>query len=312
MATYVSNRDGGKTDEQGHYRFQTKVWNGNVLNGLTVTQNSPAAMSVLVTEGDLKIDYSDYAYTAWNDSDSVVTIATADGSNPRIDRIVAYIDRGMTPSTANSNNPGMLKFMAVAGTPGAVPVAPNDAAVNAAVGASNPWTELARVAVGAGVSTISNGNITDYRTIISIPSQILRSIYPVGSIYTNASVSTNPSTLLGFGTWEEFGKGRVLVGVDSGQTEFDTLGETGGAKTHTLTTGQLPSHSHSIPILTVRGGTRTLQSGSGADVRELQNTAGANNNPGNSQASTTGNQGSGEAHNNLQPYVTVYMWKRTA
>lgn len=169
MATYLSNRDGGKTDEQGHYRFQTNVWDGNILSGLSVAQNSPAGMSVVVAEGDIKIDYSDYAYTAWNDADSVVIISTADGSNPRIDRIVAYIDRGMTPSTANSNNPGMLKFMAVAGTPGAVPVAPNDAAVNAEVGASNPWTELARVAVGAGVSTITNGNITDYRELLTVP-----------------------------------------------------------------------------------------------------------------------------------------------
>ena len=69
-------------------------------------------------------------------------------------------------------------------------------------------------------------------------------LYPVGSIYINASVSTNPSTLFGFGTWVEFGKGRVLVGVDTGQTEFDTLGETGGAKTHTLSINEMPSHNH--------------------------------------------------------------------
>ena len=76
------------------------------------------------------------------------------------------------------------------------------------------------------------------------PASPFETLYPVGSIYINASVSTNPSTLFGFGTWVEFGKGRVLVGVDTGQTEFDTLGETGGAKTHTLTINEMPAHSH--------------------------------------------------------------------
>jgi hypothetical protein len=60
-------------------------------------------------------------------------------------------------------------------------------------------------------------------------------LYPVGSVYINASVSTNPDTLLGFGTWAAFGAGRVLVGLDADDVDFDTVEETGGAKTHTLT-----------------------------------------------------------------------------
>ena len=90
MAKYISNRNGGKTDEQGHYRFHVNAWDGNILNdGLKVKQNSPLGMSVLIEPGDVKIDYSTYGYTGWNDADEAVTIATADGSNPRIDRIVA-------------------------------------------------------------------------------------------------------------------------------------------------------------------------------------------------------------------------------
>ena len=73
---------------------------------------------------------------------------------------------------------------------------------------------------------------------------ILQAVYPVGSIYVNASVDTNPATLLGFGTWIAFGEGRVMVGQDTGDTDFDTLGETRGAKTHTLTTGEIPAHTH--------------------------------------------------------------------
>lgn len=67
--------------------------------------------------------------------------------------------------------------------------------------------------------------------------------WPVGSIFMSA-VSTNPATLLGFGTWVAFGTGRMPVAIDAGQTEFDTLLETGGAKTVTLTEAQIPSHTH--------------------------------------------------------------------
>jgi hypothetical protein len=167
MSLFLSNRDGGLTDEQGHYRFQTNVWNGHVIgNGLQVTQNSPLGMSVIVGEGDTRVPYAGYAYTAWNDANEVVTISTANPSNPRIDRLVMYIDRGETPQQVNPNNPGIPKFAVVAGTPAAVPTRPSNAAVNSAVGATNPWINLADILVNAGVTQITNANIT--RTAISV------------------------------------------------------------------------------------------------------------------------------------------------
>ena len=72
---------------------------------------------------------------------------------------------------------------------------------------------------------------------------ILALAYPIGSIYI-AVVSTNPATLLGFGTWSAFGTGRTLVGIDTGDTDFDVVEETGGAKTVTLTSTEMPSHTH--------------------------------------------------------------------
>jgi len=118
-------------------------------------------------------------------------------------------------------------------------------------------------------------------------------VYPVGSIYFNMAVSTNPATLLGMGTWVAYGEGRVLVGKESSGT-FDTLDEELGAETHTLTIGEMPSHTHDV--------------GSVGSV-----TVGANS-MGYVTASTinSGATGGGGAHNNLQPSVTVYMWKRTA
>lgn len=121
-------------------------------------------------------------------------------------------------------------------------------------------------------------------------------IYPVGSIYIS-TVSTNPSSFFG-GTWTAFGAGRVLVGIDAGQTEFDTVEETGGAKTHTLIQNEIPIHAHSIPNIDVA----TNAGGS----------TGSRYYPSGSAGVTTNNTGGGAAHNNLQPYIVVYMWKRTA
>lgn len=142
--------------------------------------------------------------------------------------------------------------------------------------------------------------------------------FPVGSVFI-AVVSTNPGTLLGYGTWAAFAAGRVLVGLDSGQTEFDTVRETGGAKVHTLVESELPSHTHTI---TDPGHTHVENQNSattggltGWGARDTStNTSSAT---GYSTASATTDitinaAGGGAAHNNLQPYITVYMWERTA
>jgi hypothetical protein len=129
---------------------------------------------------------------------------------------------------------------------------------------------------------------------------VLATIYPVGSIYTNASVSTNPATLLGFGTWTAFGAGRVMVGINAADADFDTAEEIGGAKTHTLSTDEIPAHSHEQATLYKYFGATSPGPTIGGD---------GINNP---LTPTTANAGGGNAHNNLQPYIVVYMWKRTA
>jgi hypothetical protein len=190
MSLFLSNRDGGLTDEQGHYRFQTNVWNGHVIgNGLQVTQNSPLGMSVIVGEGDARVPYAGYAYTAWNDANEVVTISTANPSNPRIDRLVMYVDRGETPQQVNPNNPDIPKFAVVAGTPGAVPTRPSNAAVNSAVGATNPWIDLADIRVNAGATQITNTNITDRRVQVKLGNDVVRSWS--GTMNTSGTLSTS-------------------------------------------------------------------------------------------------------------------------
>jgi len=116
-------------------------------------------------------------------------------------------------------------------------------------------------------------------------------VYPVGSIYMSVN-STDPGTLFSGTTWEQL-KDRFLLGA--GDTY--TAGTTGGEATHTLTLQEIPSHNHSY---TARSTSMDADGYSG-DVLWRGTTSG-----------TTGNAGGGQAHNNLPPYLVVYMWKRTA
>jgi hypothetical protein len=153
---------------------------------------------------------------------------------------------------------------------------------------------------GQVMSTNGDGVVT-FSTLTGVTATIANA-YPVGSIYMNATNSTNPATLLGFGTWVSFGAGRVPVGINPSDTDFDTAEETGGAKNHTLTLSQIPSHTH-----TISG--NISRSGFSFEHHQFNSRMPGENydtNP------TVSNAGGGQGHNNLQPYIVVYMWKRTA
>jgi hypothetical protein len=125
--------------------------------------------------------------------------------------------------------------------------------------------------------------------------------YPVGAIFTTTVAYANSAAVvaaIGGTTWTAFGAGKVLVGVDASDTDFDTVEETGGAKTHTLTISEMPAHTHSYD--------RQVTSTDALSIHDISRVTGGNS------GSTTGSTGGGTAHNNLQPYITVYMWKRTA
>ena len=131
---------------------------------------------------------------------------------------------------------------------------------------------------------------------------LLNKVYPVGSIYISLN-NTNPGTFIG-GTWEAFGAGRTLVSVDSNDSDFNASNKTGGSKTVTLTVDQMPSHTHSW------NGYRSLDHDAGDAARQAISAQRFNNDP--TQSGTINSTGGGKAHNNLQPYITVYMFRRTA
>jgi len=125
--------------------------------------------------------------------------------------------------------------------------------------------------------------------------------FAIGGIYISVDPA-NPVLLLGYGTWTAFGVGRTLVGVDTGQVEFDTVEETGGSKTHTLSISEMPNHNHpaddySNGVYFSGGSTTTNTPSPSSSTNNVKGIA---------------PQGGGVAHNNLQPYITCYFWKRTA
>jgi hypothetical protein len=142
-------------------------------------------------------------------------------------------------------------------------------------------------------------------------------LYPVGSIYTNASVATNPGTLLGFGTWTAFGAGRVMVGFNSSNALFDTAEETGGSAdaitvshTHTASSSVSdPGHAHTYER--PQGQVGYTQGGS-QSVPYPQSVSTSTASTGITVATTVASTGSSGTNANYQPYITVYMWKRTA
>ena len=142
------------------------------------------------------------------------------------------------------------------------------------------------------VMIIQNGTNKKFRIQL-----ILELIFPVGSTYTTQE-DINPNSILGFGIWERL-KGRVCIGLDENNESFNTIGQTGGEKEHTLTVKEMPKHSHT-PQANV-----AVMAGSGSS--DINQTAGGRT----YEILTIGTEGGSQPHNNLQPYEVVgYMWIR--
>lgn len=144
---------------------------------------------------------------------------------------------------------------------------------------------------------ISYNDLQNKPTIPTI-ANILNNVYPVGSIYISVS-NANPGLTFG-GTWVAFGSGKTLVGVDTSDADFNTVQKTGGEKKHQLTIDEMPRHNHDK--LKLRWNTA-----SGANA-----VYGSNGNGTGEAYDDQSYEGGGQPHNILQPYITVYFWKRVS
>lgn len=173
------------------------------------------------------------------------------------------------------------------------------------------------------VARVLNGNIEADNikdkaiTAAKIADDVFGRVFPVGSLYFNATDDANPSSLLGYGTWEAYSVGRMPVGYDAGQTEFNAPGKTGGAKTVALSEAQMPSHAHA--------GSTDVQGSHNHSVGTLGTSGSYGFKDGPASSSGTGftstggahahnfgtdYRGGNQAHENMPPFITVYIWRR--
>ena len=187
------------------------------------------------------------------------------------------------------------------------------------------------------------------QTFPSFDSSIYDVVYPVGCIY-ESTVATDPSTLFPGTNWSSFGQGKMLVGLDPNDDDFESTSDSGGSKTVTLTENQIPSHDHDDTFTTQSAGghahghslgtttggnhrhsyTKEVTHGGGVDGAKDGNSnfitgytdyAGTHNHIITGAILSVGghthtingsvsNAGGGQAHDNMPPYVVVYRWKR--
>lgn len=143
-------------------------------------------------------------------------------------------------------------------------------------------------------NTINNNKNTTEKTL----QEQLKKRYYVGRIIMDTK-NVNPASYLGFGTWQLWGSGRVPVGVNASDSAFNAVEKTGGEKVHVLTEKEMPKHGHKMYDYLV-----AAQGGGSVTVPSVSKATGAE--------SYTTSSGGGVAHNNLQPYITCYMWKRVS
>ena len=258
--------------------------------------------------GDLTLSAADVSAIPTSEKNTANGIAGLNSSGKLVQMPTAS-DIGAVPTTRKINNKSLSGDLTLsAADVSAIPTSEKNAA-NGIAGLNSSGklmqmptaSDIGAVPTGRTVNGKAlSGNITLTPADIGVGALFL-AMHPVGSLYFSA-VSTSPQTLFG-GTWVQWGSGRVPVGVNTADSDFNSVEKTGGAKTHTLTVNEMPGHTHTAYT---QGGWGAGSLGSGMFRVDA-------NSPANTWAdSATSATGGGRAHNNMPPYITCYMWKRTA
>lgn len=299
---------GGRTSPNA-FNDVLAAFNRGVLSGWKCSPN--AGMSVVLggdgTSRDVAIaeDNAGNKTTVNNISGSPVqlNIASAPATQSRIDAVVVYVNNPPQGSSTATDNYGAIGILSVEGNASGTPVKPNDSDIRSAItadgasGATAYYVVLAYITIASGTTDITSNMIEDG------PTAVVKSTFPIGSIYMSVS-PTNPTYLFG-GTWVQLKDTFLLSAGDN-----YTAGNTGGEATHILTEQEIPAHRHKIGGAgggdgTGEGGYLARYSTSSDYPYSLRSN---NTDP---TYWSTSSVGSGQAHNNMPPYLVVYMWKRT-
>lgn len=253
--------------------------------------------------------------------------------NPQTNPIIVYADPTLTiivPQPLRT----LAGYIYVNGTPAQIFVAETnyslrvlDKNANTVFNASSKFNpNLTAVTQSFGNNTTLIATTAFVQSAVQPLQAAIQALYPVGTIYINSGISTNPASYLGFGTWTAFGAGRVPVGFNAGNPLFDAAEETGGSADSTL-----PTHNHTATFTGNALGTHqhfvgsndsTANDGGNPGGQEFVKNAGSGNGASaftNFESAGTpagsvsvASAGSSGTNANYQPYITVYMWKRTA
>jgi hypothetical protein len=223
--------------------------------------------------------------------------------------------------TLTTGDPGKLikgseldaEFLAIEGA------MDSKANIDSQVFTGTPTLPAGTIATTVADNTDSSTKIATTAFVQSVKTLVLQSVFPVGAIYTSYSVSTDPATVLGFGTWSAI-EGKVLTGYQSGDSDFGTAGGTGGSKdavvvSHTHTTDTQGSHRHTQStgrVGAVPGDPYIIGYMNTSTAGGFNGTASMTTDYQGSHSHTVNSSGVSGTGKNLQPYVTVHMWRRTA
>ena len=312
IVRFHSRKGGRASVYEANMGFQ--VYNNGLLYGAGVVPDSGMAVTVGGSTGapDVAIAETPTGYKVAIDIVGTTNLTiTAPSSSSRITSVVAYTndlaDDSTEPTTTGS--PASCGLILVNGNTAANPVAPNDTKIRTAItsdggtGSQAAYAVIATIKVSSTTTTITSSLITTLHSI----SGMMDILYPVGSFYETTDTSFDPNKAWG-GTWTEDTAGRVLVAKDSGT--FSTVGDTGGAETHTNTLGNA-------------GWAKVIIKSNGDVIYKENNIT---NWTGNYAAATNGSTAGSYSNqvygaelggatgngSSLQPYIVIKRWHRTA
>lgn len=261
---------------------------GFYIPGKPLSHNGPIELAVHLIHGDVELVTNELSFVVKNAPNGTTQVDPSEFTwQQLVDQYVdAKLDTYVTKKELSDNTSSLNEFKSET--------------------TENIERLKMRIAqTGLNFATDLNQQNKDLTELINTTiDNTIDAMHPVGSVYVTI-INTNPSTFLK-GTWEQFGQGRTLVGEGTGDDGTDsqtfTANSTGGEYKHKLTVEEMPSHTHKLKFRGGQGAQPNYPFGDNRPMLQGSNAYGQN----------VDETGGDVPHNNIQPYVTVYFWKRTA